>query len=202
MLGTDRAIQDFSLEIHPIDNLAENERCTAWGTVAFTSEVDFRTETTADCVVFYLFVRSDRFLRYATQVAKGLVDEILLRVSRVPGLYSDWSPSVSTRDVKILTMGDEQAVALPSGVSFDLPRLGLIGSATLYFNRRIAWDLPLSEDTELQEPEKSGERVDIPIDRLRDPAALQSGKLDALVRLARFAVVLLALLCLIAFLKR
>jgi hypothetical protein len=42
MFGTGRAIKNFELEIHPITDPAEQERCSAWGSVSYTTEIDFR----------------------------------------------------------------------------------------------------------------------------------------------------------------
>ena len=46
MFGTDRAIKSFQLDIHPIADPAEQESCRAWGSVSYTTEIDFRNETT------------------------------------------------------------------------------------------------------------------------------------------------------------
>jgi hypothetical protein len=49
MFGTDRTIKSFQLEIHPIADPAEQESCRAWGSVSYTTEIDFRHETSDDC---------------------------------------------------------------------------------------------------------------------------------------------------------
>src|SRR5262249_41712376 len=63
MFGTDRAIKNFQLDIYSITDPAEQERCTAWGCPSYTDEVDFRDETTDDCIVFNLFVKPETFAR-------------------------------------------------------------------------------------------------------------------------------------------
>ena len=100
MFGTDRAIKSFQLDIHPITDPAEQESCAAWGTVSYTHEIDFRNETTEDCIVFYLFVKPETFARYAAKISHGSVDEMILSVGSVAGFYSEWSPSISTRNVR------------------------------------------------------------------------------------------------------
>ena len=129
MFGTDRAIKSFQLDIHPIADPAEQESCRAWGSVSYTAEIDFRNETTDDCIVFYLFVKPETFARYAAKIAHGLVDEMILSVGSVAGFYSEWSPSISTRNVKVLTGGSEQKITLPPGLSLN--RRGWAMSATL-----------------------------------------------------------------------
>jgi hypothetical protein len=69
MFGTDRTIKNFDLNIYPIADPAEQESCSAWGSVSYTTEIDFRDETTDDCVVFYLYVMPDTFARYGAKVA-------------------------------------------------------------------------------------------------------------------------------------
>jgi hypothetical protein len=140
MFGTSRTIEDFSLTIYPLVDAAEPDRCEAWGSVSYTAEMDFRHETTPDCIIFRLFVKQETFDRYAAKIAFRSMDEIILHVKGVSGFYSDWSPEVSTDHVKVLVGSDEQTVALPEGVKFSPPRLGEIEEATLYINRRLEFD--------------------------------------------------------------
>jgi hypothetical protein len=137
MFGTDRAIKSFQLEIHPITDPARQESCTAWGTVSYTTEIDFRDETTDDCLIFYLFVKPETFARYGAKIAHGLVDEMTLRVKSAAGFYSDWSPSISTNNVKVLTADSEHKIDLPPGHQVEPPRLGHVGAAELCINRRL-----------------------------------------------------------------
>ncbi|MER8931018.1 hypothetical protein NKI34_34455 [Mesorhizobium sp. M0700] len=124
MFGTDRTITDISLSIIPSAVNDEQEQCVAWGVVSYTSEIDFREETTPDCIGFYLFVRPDRFARYAEMVASSALEEVLFFVGRVPGFYSDWSPSTSTNRIKILADKNAQKIEIPPDCEIDPPRLG------------------------------------------------------------------------------
>lgn len=143
MFGSDRAIKDFQLDIYPItDPATQQESCSAWGSVSYTSEIDFRKETTDDCIGFYMYVKPETFGRYAAKIAHGLVDEIVLSLRSVSGFYSDWSPSISTNSVKVLTEGSEQNVAMPPQIQFELPRLGAVWEAQLYINRRLEFNKP------------------------------------------------------------
>jgi hypothetical protein len=137
MFGTDRAINSFQLDIQPLADPDRQESCAAWGVVSYTSETDFREVTTDDCMGFYLFVKPETFARYVAKFSHGLVDEIVLRVGSVRGFYSEWSPSISTTRVKVLTTGDQQKIILPAGAEFEPPRLGEVGEADLYINRRL-----------------------------------------------------------------
>jgi hypothetical protein len=96
-----------------------------------------------DCVAFYLFVKPETFARYGAKIAHGLVDEMILSVKSVAGFYSEWSPSISTHNVKVLTTGEEHKVILPPGLSFEPPRLGQIDAAKLFINRRLEFRKPV-----------------------------------------------------------
>lgn len=203
MFGTDRAIKSFQLDIHPIADPAEQESCTAWGTVSYTAEIDFRNETTDDCIVFYMFVKPDTFARCAAKIAHGLVDEMILRVGSVAGFYSEWSPSISTDHVKVLTKGDEQNITLPAGLQFEPPRLGDIGAAELYINRRLEFVKRAATAEAVEETADVGTVRAVPETRTPaavDPRTLQM--LGSLRRAAWFVVLLLALILIATLLKQ
>jgi hypothetical protein len=128
IFGTDRVVEDISLDILQLDREEEPEVCTAWGTPAY----DYEDDGQDDCLVFYLQVRPSTFDMYARRIADGTADEIELVVSRVDGFYAEWSPDLSTRAVKILTRTNEQRVELPPGVEFEPPRLGNVGGIELF----------------------------------------------------------------------
>lgn len=142
MFGTDRLIKNFSLQIRPVTEATDQEGCSAWGMVSYTSADDFRKHTEDDCVLFYLFVKPETFGRYAAKIAHGLVDGITFRVGSVSGFYSEWSPDISTNKVKVLAKGKEQKIALPTGIEFEPPRLGEVGEAELFINRRLEFAKP------------------------------------------------------------
>lgn len=137
MFGTARTIERFLLEIHPILEADAQERCHAWGTPSYTSEIDFRDETEDDFIVFYLHVRPETFARYAAKIAHGAIDEITFGVGSVDGFFSDWSPAITTNSVKVLTSIEEQEVSDPTGTGVQPPRLGRVGKAALHINRRL-----------------------------------------------------------------
>jgi hypothetical protein len=137
MFGTDRAIKDFRLEVHPLANPADQEQCSAWGCVSYTMDIDFRDETTDDCIIFHVFVKPEAFARYVTKVANGWVNELILRVGAVHGFYSEWSPSISTRNVKVLTADRDHKVTLPPDHQDEPLRLGYVGEVHLYINRYL-----------------------------------------------------------------
>ena len=89
MFGTNREIRNFTLQVRPLNDSATAERCDAWGSVSYTSEIDFRNETAEDCIEFYLYVKPETFSRYIALIDRGAIDNILFSVGSVDGFYSD-----------------------------------------------------------------------------------------------------------------
>lgn len=136
MFGTNRDISTFDLVIEKIENDEEQEKCTVWGCLSYTTEIDFRDETTDDCIVFHLYVRSETFSRWADMITASAVDEAVLRVGGVSGFYSDWSPTISTDEIKVLTEGSEHKVEMPDETVKDIPRLGNVRNSEFYLLRK------------------------------------------------------------------
>lgn len=204
MFGTDRAIESFALEINPIVDPAEHESCRAWGTVSYTSEIDFREETENDAIVFHLYVNPETFAGYAATIADGSVDEMALSVGSIAGFYSEWSPSISTRNVKVLTKGSEQKIAMPPGNQVEPPRLGDIGTAELYINRRLEFKKRPPKPQAFEETNEVGTVRVIP-GETPAPAAVEPEMrqmMESLRRAAWFVVCLLALIFIVTLLKR
>jgi hypothetical protein len=137
MFGTKRAIQDFTLQVHPLKSSEEAEHCSAWGCVSYTAEIDFRNETMEDCICFYLYVKPETFARYVALIDQGAIDTVSFSVGSVDGFYSEWSPSISTRKVKVLLSGDEHKFDLPADFQGAAPRLGRVRDARLLLQRRL-----------------------------------------------------------------
>jgi hypothetical protein len=201
MFGTDRTIESFQLYIRPVADPGEQESCQAWGVPSHTSEIDFRSETVEDCIAFSLFVKPETFARYAAQISDGSVDEMILSVGMVSGFYSEWSPSISTDCVKVLTGDKEHKVELPPGVQTEPPRLGHVGEATLYINRRLEFGKGMPDPRPAEDPTEPTKVAPAPPAEApasaADPQTLQT--LRSLKWSARFAVILLALIFITMF---
>ena len=146
MLGTDRTITDIQLVIDVWGGEDPQERCTAWGGVSYTFDADFRDETIDDCLIFHLYVLPEEFDRYAEMIAAASIDQATFRVSRVFGFYSDWSPSISTSSIKVLTHEKEHEVEVPAGCEIDPPRLGLVDEASFEIHCINKFELAVEED--------------------------------------------------------
>ncbi len=201
MFGTDRSIQSFGLDIHPIADSAEQESCKAWGSVSYTSETaDFRNETTDDCIVFSMYLKPKTFARYAAKIAHGLVDEMIFCVGEAHGFYFEENNSTSTARIKVLTKGSEQNVTLPAGLQFEPPRLGTVGYFAFHIGRVLEFEAA---------PDAVEETADVGTVRAApetqaaaavEPRTLQM--LGSLRRAAWLVVILLALIFIATLLQR
>ena len=133
MLGTGRNISRIELHIEKTVNDSDREQCSAWGCVSYTFELDYRNETSEDCLVFRMSISPERFSTYAERITSSAVDEVFLRVRGVQGFYSDWSPGISTDSVKVLTDAREHVVAIPKNCTITPPRIGEVAEAEVYF---------------------------------------------------------------------
>lgn len=128
MFGTDRRIAEFRLRITAVGvGVGEKEYCHVNGFVSFTFEIDFQDITHPDTVEIALGLSQERFDKLAGEISRKSVDVVRVRVSKVSGFYSEWSPSISTRNVKVLTRDDDQKVDIPEDCEIKLPKLGEVG---------------------------------------------------------------------------
>jgi hypothetical protein len=126
---------------------------------------------------------------------------LILSVGSVDGFYSEWSPSISTRKVKVLTKGSKQEITLPPGHQFEPPRLGHVGEAELYLNRRLEFVKRAPEPGAVDEMADFGTVREVPETQTPavDPRMLRM--LGSLRRAAWFVVCLLALIFIVTLLK-
>jgi hypothetical protein len=134
MFGTSRIIEKIQLDITMLASDDEAEYCVASGIVSYTYENDFRDHTEKDALYFDLKVKPTTFERYTSRISEGTIEHCVLRVSQVAGFYSEWSPSISTDSIKILTRNSEHRFENVGDLSFDPPRLGAVGQASLYIS--------------------------------------------------------------------
>ncbi len=136
MFGTDRNIKHFGLNISKLDNEVSDERCNLWGCVSYTTEIDFRDETTDDTVQIYIWLSPERFNRLAELIKTQRADIFLVRLSEVSGFYSEWSPSISTDNIKVLASADDQKIVCQDGCNITPPNLGEVGEFNLSIVQR------------------------------------------------------------------
>lgn len=146
MFGTNRSIKEFELHISKATD-EKKQGCAAWGSVSYTTEIDFRTDTQPDSITFYLMVNEEAFNRYVQLVRERSTTSASFRVGNVDGFYSDWSPSISTAHIKVLTSYEkDHPVEIPDGCEIIPPRLGRIGEAELFLYSEQRFNLPPVDD--------------------------------------------------------
>lgn len=145
MFGTDRTIKSFRLWISKLADETKPERCSAWGSLSYTYELDFRNKTDDDTLQFYLQVSAARFARYVEMMRAYPANTMTLRLGMVDGLYSDWSPSISTDQIKVLTNLKDHQLTVPEGCPIKPPTLGRIGRFSIIFTTRRDIDQPAPE---------------------------------------------------------
>jgi len=207
MFGTDRAISDIRLNVVPLETERETEICRVLGRVSYTLDSDFRYETVEDWIGFYLKVKPSTFEHYAARISAGTANEVILRVSRVEGFYSAWSPDISTRHVKVLVRGSDHDLHLPDGFEIEPPRLGSVGEVALTINAKYVQTVATSSsDTENKPTDEAQEHAPL-LRRETDvsPVGLDPQTLKLLKSLkgaAHWIIGLLVFLVLVTLLKR
>lgn len=145
MFGTDRAIKSFQLWIYKREDETKPERCYAWGSLSYTHEIDFQNKTVDDTIQFYLHVSAARFAQYVEMMRKYPANIMQMRLKMVDGLYSGWSPSISTDRIKVLTNLQDRQLTIPEGCAITPPTLGRIGEFSITFVTRRDCDKPARE---------------------------------------------------------
>ena len=154
MVGTDRWDVAFRLVIRPPTEDYPDPACRVWGSPAYTLDLDFRECVQPDEVVFDLTVPQAIFDRYVEMIGGSAVLSGQLQVSGVSGFYSDWSPSISTDRVKVLTADQENhPVEVPEDADFAPSRLGQVWDACFDLSQKgsLQPSTPISGDADLPE---------------------------------------------------
>lgn len=141
MFGTDRKIKNITLSISKESNKTK-EFCYAWGCPSYVTEHDFRNITEPDTIQFYLSINAEKFNRIVQLIKINNINKLKFSVSGVSGFYSEWSPSISTSRIKVLTNDSyhnveiDKKCKLTSIQQKNIPRLGEV----LEFNLWIIKD--------------------------------------------------------------
>lgn len=132
IFGSSKPIEEFSLVIYKASQKVDNtESLRAHASGEFEYESDFRTRTSPSYLQFELFLENEKYDELKELVKNNRATRIQLRISNCKGLYSYWSPSTSTHQIKILT--DSHKIELPEGRE-DLWRLGDIEKYTFEYS--------------------------------------------------------------------
>lgn len=197
MIGTSRNVEDITVRIEALGSEDDTESCSMAGVVAFTTEVNFRNRHFPDSLEIYLNIKPSSFSRLADLVARSHVSELHLRLAHVIGFYSDWSPSVVTDSIKVLTANEKHIVETGLEGDFKPPRISevidfsLTTTVKTVFQKAV--DEPLSGAVE-EEP-KPEPKVLVLLERMTAAFEVHGRRLGALTSLqwaAWIAVIFLA----------
>ncbi len=100
--GTKRKIEKFNVSITEAND-EQDEYCTLVGIPSYTTEIDFVDATEPDFLGFDVYLKKERFEALVTHIESKAVDSCWMSASLVSGFYSEWSPSISTNFIKVLT---------------------------------------------------------------------------------------------------
>jgi hypothetical protein len=138
MFCSNRIIELFCLEIRPVEN-EKDENCQMRGFPSYSCEVDFRDKLEPDYIEILFHVSQKRFEEIANHIEKKSADHVRVRLGGVSGIYSRWSPSISTFTAKVLTRQHLDLIDGDDKIKSTLPTLGNIEefSLTLITNNKL-----------------------------------------------------------------
>lgn len=190
MLGTDRVIEDFTLQISIVDD-GKEEEVRVWGSVSYTSEIDFRDNMSPDSLTFIMSVSAARYAEYIRQIEHQIIDTAEFTIDTVDGFYAEWSPAISTSRIKVLTGYDkDQRINVPKESAVKPPRLGKVGEYEFRTVRRS----DLKSNRPIIEVENE---PDHPPQQLRVSKLGPTDKLLSSIRIAAWLIVAFLILILL-----
>jgi len=131
MFGTDRKIKDIVLSIYK-ETKQTKENCFVWGCPSYEYELDFRNIVEPDTISFSLFLNPHKFNKILDLIKTNNVNKLIFIPSGVKGFYSEWSPSISTSNIKVLCVDSNHKVEVDKKCQLtavqqkNIPRLGEI----------------------------------------------------------------------------
>lgn len=132
MFGTDRIINSFSLSIYEVDSVIE-EKSSLYACPSYESEnSNFVPVTEDDYIGIELFLTSSKFNELVRLIESNQTNAVSVSIGRVNGFYSNWSPTINTRFVKVLT--DYHEVENIEDCKDLILRTGNIGQFSMSFH--------------------------------------------------------------------
>ncbi len=117
----------------------------------------FETETTNDCMGLEVGMAPEKFDTLKATITNGRPVAGIVRLGRVSGFYSHWSPSIRTNIVKVLVNAKDHKVEMPEGMESQPPGLGEIGEIEITLRNQSTASVPITGDEEEDEPRKAPE---------------------------------------------
>lgn len=159
MFGTQRKVNNFALSIHKLAD-GKTEQSMVWGSVSYNHEWDFQDLTEEDSIGFELQLSPEKFNKILNLINLSNANKLVVRLSRVHGFYSPWSPSIRTHQIKILANINDQKVEIPEDCKVNPPVLGFIGEFYISISQNHQLVSMVSEDGKETEYQNSNEAED------------------------------------------
>ncbi|MGO7266178.1 hypothetical protein, partial [Rhizobium johnstonii] len=100
------------------------------GSMAFDYEWDFENLMQSDSVEIEISLTAEKFDALERFIADGR-PKAVVTLGSIDGFYSQWSPSIRTQEIKILSSLEDQKVKIDAGSEIAPPALGKAGEFAL-----------------------------------------------------------------------
>ena len=104
IFGTARRIYEFNVTIDELRDSTAEEVCWFNAFPSYVSEGDdFQKEIEPDYAGFSIQLKSEKFNELVKLIENRAIDSVRLSVSKIDGVYAEWTPTITTQYAKILT---------------------------------------------------------------------------------------------------
>lgn len=135
IFGTDRTVKEFSVNIdEKTDDMEEACWLTAFPSYE-TEDHNFCKYFEDDFIGFQINLSKDKFNELVNLIENRAIDSVNLRTGNVCGIYSDWTPTIKTRSVKVLTT--DNVIDGADVKDFEGTTVTLIDDFSIHFTTQI-----------------------------------------------------------------
>lgn len=127
IFGTNRTLDSFDLVIYGVDE--GQEACECWGSPSYTTNVDWRDETTDDCFQVIVSVSYEKFAELKSSIVNKSLSSLHVCLRGVKGFYSPLTPNADVSDIKILPT--QIPVEIPDDFELEVPKVGPVDEIEL-----------------------------------------------------------------------
>lgn len=104
IFGTARKISEFNVTINEQKDSTAEEVCWFNAFPSYVSEgADFQEEIEPDFAGFSIQLKSEKFNEIVKLIENRSIDSVNLYISKIEGVYAEWTPTITTQYAKILT---------------------------------------------------------------------------------------------------
>lgn len=135
IFGTDRTVKEFSVTINETsDDMQEACWLTAFPSYE-TEDANFCKYYEDDFIGFQINLSKDKFNELVNLIENRAIDSVKLITKNVCGIYSDWTPTITTRAVKVLTT--DNVIDGADVKDFEGTTATLVGDFNIQFTTQV-----------------------------------------------------------------